>query len=90
MAPLPVIKFYQKIFFDLGVQCGVAEAIRNIQNTTLVEHNSDRIHVNARNERVVTTGRNRQIMAPARRPSSGFPTDVRETDRLSRSGAGLC
>lgn len=29
-------------------------------------------------------------MAPARRPSSGFPTDVRETDRLSQSGAGLC
>lgn len=55
-----------------------------------VERSTARFPANVRNERAITMGSNRQLIISARRPSSGFSTDVRETDRQhSMAGGGL-
>lgn len=77
-------------FYNSGVQCGVEEALRATRSDPNVERPTARFPANVRNERAITMGSNRQLIISARRPSSGFSTDVRETDRQhSMAGGGL-
>lgn len=76
--------------YVVGVQCGVEEALRSVRNNTAIERDSAQSSVKIRTERAITMGKNIQLTVTARRPASRFPADVRETDRLSRLGAGLC
>lgn len=73
--------------YILGVQCGVEEALRATRNVSSVERPAPRFPVNVRNERTITMGNNRQLVINARRPPSGFSSDVRELD-LQNSAAG--
>lgn len=75
-------------FYILGVQCGVEEALRATRSVSSVERPTARLPVNVRNERTITMGNNRQLVINARRPSSGFSSDVREIDLQNRMAGG--